>query len=79
MYIIGKRLSNEENGLVETIDVETGSYNTMEQAISEMSLLVENQSSDVNIIEFFYAVKSITGPNDSDYRVDTVSTVDKIV
>jgi hypothetical protein len=79
MHIIGKILINEENGLVGSLEVATGSYNTIEEAISEMNILVSNESSDVNIIEFFYGTRSITGPNDSDYRIDVTSTVDKIL
>jgi hypothetical protein len=79
MHVIGKRVINEENELIGTVDVVFGLYDTMEQAISEMSLLVENQSSDVDIVEFFYGVKCIFGPNDSDYRIDALSTVDKIL
>ena len=79
MYVIGKRLINEENELIGTVDVVTGLYDTMEQAMSEMGVLVENQSSDVDIVEFFYGVKCMIGPNDSDYRIDVLSTVDKIL
>ena len=79
MHVIGKRVINEENNLIGTVDVVTGSYDTMEQAISEMGVLVENQSSDVDIVEFFYGVKCMTGPNESDYRIDALSTVDKTV
>jgi len=79
MYIIGKIVINEENGLVSSVAVDTGSYDTIEEAISEMDVLVSNESSDVNIIEFFHGIRSITGPNDSDYRIDVISTVDKIL
>lgn len=77
MFVIGKRLSNEENETVDMVEVVTSSHDTLEQAISQMALLVENQSSDTNIVEFFHGVKRITGPNDSDYEIDVISTVDK--
>jgi hypothetical protein len=81
MFVIGKILSNEdeENKTVNMVEVVTSSHDTLEQAILQMALLVENQSSDTNIVEFFHGVKRITGPNDSDYEIDVVSTVDKIL
>jgi len=77
MFVIGKILSNEENEIVDMVKVVTSSHDTLEQAISQMTLLIENQSSDANIAEFFHGVKRITGPNDSDYEIDIISTVDK--
>ncbi len=77
MFVIGKILSNEENEIVDMVKVVTSSHDTLEQAISQMTLLIENQSSDANIVEFFHGVKRITGPNDSDYEIDIISTVDK--
>lgn len=77
MFVIGKKLSNEENETVDMVEVVTSSHDTLEQAISQMALLVENQSSDANIVEFFHGVKRITGSNDSDYEIDIISTVDR--
>ncbi len=79
MFVIGKRLSseNEENGTVDMVEVVTSLHDTLEQAVSQMSVLVENQSSDANLVEFFHGIKRITGPNESDYVIDVISTVDK--